>query len=196
MKSASPALLPLLRSRIQAEIITWLVLHPQEPTSLSDLADRLGTSPATVTREINRLSKGGLIVEERRGNLRLVRFNTETPLSKPLTDLMAVSFGVVPVLSDLLANVAKVKQAYLYGSWAARYDERPGDVPRDIDVLVVGEADADNLDEAARLAERRLGREVNIRQVRPARWADDETSDPFLRSVREHPRVPLDLGRA
>lgn len=189
-------LLPLLRSRIQAEIITWLVLHPESATSLSDLAHRLHTSPPTVTREVNRLSDAGLIVEERRGNLRLIRFDPNTPLSRPLTELMAAAFGPIPALSDALSGVAEVQRAYVYGSWAARYQGLPGDVPRDIDVLVVGEADADDLDEAARLAERRLGREVNIRQVRPERWADEETSDPFLRSVREHPRVLLDLGRA
>lgn len=189
-------LLPLLRSRIQAEIITWLVLHPESATSLSGLAHRLNTSPPTVTREVNRLSDAGLIVEERRGNLRLIRFDPDTPLSRPLTELMAAAFGPIPVLSDALSGVAEVQRAYVYGSWAARYQGLPGDVPRDIDVLVVGEADADDLDEAARLAERRLGREVNIRQVRPERWADEETSDPFLRSVREHPRVLLDLGRA
>lgn len=194
MKSSAPVLLPLLRSRIQAEIIAWLVLHPEVATSLSDLAHRLGTSPATVTREVNRLSEAGLIIEERKGNLRLVRFNTATPLSRPLTDLMAVTFGVVPVLSEVLASVAEIQRAYVYGSWAARFAGSPGEVPRDIDVLVVGEADADDLDEAARLAERRLAREVNIRQIRPARWAAAETPDPFLASVLEQPRVQLDLG--
>jgi len=187
-------LLPLLRSRIQGEIIAWLVLHPQESTSLADLAHRLGTSPATVTREVDRLSKAGLILEERRGNLRLIRFNTETLLSRPLTDLMAVTFGAVPVLSDALSTVLNIDKVYVYGSWAARYQGMPGDVPHDIDVLVVGEADADDLDDAARVAEQRLGREVNIHQVRPHRWADEETSDPFLASVRERPRVLLDLG--
>ncbi len=194
MKSPAPTLLPLLRSRIQGEIIAWLVLHPEESTSLADLAQRLGTSAATVTREVDRLSRAGLMTEERRGNLRLIRFNTETPISKPLTDLMSVTFGAVPVLSDVLATVPNIDKAYVYGSWAARHQGVPGEVPHDIDVLVVGDADADVLDDAARVAEQRLGREVNIRQVRASRWADEETPDPFLVSVRERPRVLLDVA--
>lgn len=189
-------MLPLLRSRVQGEIIAWLVLHPEEATSLAQLAHRLGTTPATVMREVNRLADAGLIVEERRGNLRLVRFNTETPVARPLTDLMTVTFGAVPVLSEALSAVRGIQTAYVYGSWAARHQGLPGDVPRDIDVLVVGEADADDLHDAALAAEKRLGREVNIRQVRPSRWADEAAADSFLASVRERPRVLLDLGGA
>jgi hypothetical protein len=43
------------------------------------------------------------------------------PVSRPLTDLLAVTYGPLPVLTDLLSEVAGVDQAYIYGSWAARY---------------------------------------------------------------------------
>jgi hypothetical protein len=39
-----------------------------------------------------------------------------------------------------------------------------------VDVLVVGTADRDDLDEIARAAQDRLGRPVNIRRVRPAAY--------------------------
>ena len=82
--------------------------------------------------------------------------------------------------------------AYVYGSWAARYHGEPGDVPRDIDILVVGEADEDDLDDVTRIAQQRLGREVNIRRVPASAWAE-RSADPFLQAVRSRPLVPLDL---
>jgi predicted nucleotidyltransferase len=65
-------------------------------------------------------------------------------------------------------------------------------VPRDVDVLVVGDADEDDLYDAARAAERTLGREVNIRRVFPRVW-HEPGSDPFLASVRSRPLVRLEL---
>jgi hypothetical protein len=76
---------------------------------------------------------------------------------------------------------------------AARYQGEAGPVPNDVDVLVVGTADQDDLDAVAQQAQRRLGRPVNIRRVRPASWRRPDPGDPFLRSVRERPLVELHL---
>jgi hypothetical protein len=97
------------------------------------------------------------------------------------------------VLTDALAVVPGVERAFIYGSWAARYQGEPGPVPKDVDVLVIGTADADDLDAVAQQAQRRLSRPVNIRRVGPARWQRPDTRDPFLRSVRERPLVELQL---
>ena len=67
-------------------------------------------------------------------------------------------------------------------------------MPVDIDVLVVGTTDLDDLDEIARRAALVLGREVNIRRVRPTTWRDPDPTDVFLSSVRDRPLVELDLN--
>lgn len=118
---------------------------------------------------------------------------TPTPLTRPLTDLLAVTYGPLPVLTDALAVVPGVERAFIYGSWAARYQGEPGPVPDDVDVLVIGTADADDLDAVAEQAQRRLGQPVNIRRVGPARWRRPDARDPFLRSVQERPLVELQL---
>src|SRR5262245_38254227 len=138
-------LLPLLRSPLVGELLAWIYLHPEDAASVTDLARRFGVSQSTVSREADRLVEGGLAIEERRGNLRLLRANQDTPLARPLTDLLALTYGPISILGDLLANVDGVDDAYIYGSWAARYQGEPGPVPHDVDVLVVGRADDDDL---------------------------------------------------
>ncbi len=160
-------LLPLLRSRAQGDIIAWIVLHPEEEFSLVEIGRAVGVSGPTVMREVDRLAEAGLVRAVRRGNQRLVRAETGNVVFGPLAALMAVTFGPVPVLRGLLADVAGVREAWIYGSWAARYAQQSGPVPGDIDVLVVGTADPDVLDEVAAAAGERLGREVNIRRVHP-----------------------------
>jgi predicted nucleotidyltransferase len=54
------------------------------------------------------------------------------------------------VLPEALCAVEGIEKVFVYGSWAARYHGEPGPVPNDVDVLVVGDADRDDLDEAAR----------------------------------------------
>ena len=103
---------------------------------------------------------------------------------------MAVTFGPVPVLRELLADVSGVRQAWIYGSWAARYAQQPGPVPGDIDVLVVGTVDPDALDDVADVATGRLGREVSIRRVRPQAWYAAD-ADPFRVTVTSRPMVAL-----
>jgi hypothetical protein len=85
-----------------------------------------------------------------------------------------------------------VERAFIYGSWAARYHGEPGPPPVDVDVLVIGDPDSDELFDIAERAGRRLRREVNVHRVPAIAW-DAPTSDPFLLSVRELPLVELDL---
>ncbi|WBB57947.1 MarR family transcriptional regulator [Streptomyces sp. WMMC500] len=191
MQRTPPALLPLLRSPFQGELLAWLYLHPQAETSLADLAARFGVSSATASREADRLAAAELITDRRRGNLRLIRANTEGRLAGALTDLLALTYGPIAVLGEIIFGVPGVEDAYIYGSWAARYRGERGGVPEDVDVLAIGAPDEDDLYEAARTAERILGREVNVHRVSAARWHSPE-ADPFLTSVRERPRVQLE----
>ena len=195
MRTAPPSLLPLLRSQAQGELLALLYLHPERDYSLTEAAEVIGVSVKTVHTEASRLVKAGLIADSRRGNLRMLRAVTDTPVSRPLTDLLAVTYGPLPVLTDLLAGVAGVAAAFIYGSWAARYHGEPGAVPHDIDVLVVGTVDRDVLDDIARTAQSRLGRPVNIRRISQAAWADSDSADPFLLSARQRPLVEIPASR-
>jgi hypothetical protein len=186
-------LLPLLRSRVQGDLLALLYLHPDRDYSLTEAAALIGASVKTVHTEASRLIEAGFVSDSRRGNVRLIRAVTDSPVSRPLTDLLAVTYGPLPVLNDLLADVDGISHAFIYGSWAARYLGEPGPVPGDVDVLVVGTTDRDELDEIARAAQNRLGRPVDIRRVRPAAWASPDPADSFLASVRERPLIPLRL---
>ncbi len=193
----APPLLPLLRSQVQAELLTLTYLHPEAEYTLTEAAGQIGASVRAVHAEAERLIAAGFLLDRRHGNNRLVRAATDTPLAGPLTELLAVSFGPRPVLTELLAGLPGVDEAYLYGSWAARYSGEPGPIPTDVDVLVVGTADPDDLDDVARAAQTRLGREVNVHRVRPTSWRAalaGESDDPFFAAVLSRPRLPLSIN--
>lgn len=141
---------------------------------------------------MERLTAAGLVQERRHGNLRLVKA-AETRLSKPLTELLALTYGPLAILPPELAVVDGVREAYLFGSWARRYSGEPGPPPGDVDVLVVGTADLDDLYGAARRAEKILLRAVNITRVLPERWDDTPQEDRFIADVRSKPRVLIEM---
>ncbi|MEV4057417.1 winged helix-turn-helix transcriptional regulator [Amycolatopsis sp. NPDC049688] len=191
---ASPSLLPLLRSRMQGELLAILLLHPEREYSITELAEACGVSPTAVLREVERLVEGGILEDRRVGRSRLVKARTDTPLYRPLSELMAVTFGPLPLLAEALSGLQGVREAYIYGSWAARYLGEPGPPPGDVDVLVVGSPDPDTLFDLAEDVSRRLGREVSVHRISPESWAASST-DPFVTSVRERPLAPLLLDQ-
>ncbi|MEV6158173.1 ArsR family transcriptional regulator [Nonomuraea sp. NPDC052129] len=194
MKQPPSVLLPLLRSPFQGELLAWLFLHPGAEYAQVELAKRFDVSASTVTREVDRLAAAGLIVERRIGNLRMIRADTDVVVARPLTELLALTYGPVAVLGEQLSGVVGVEEAYIYGSWAARYSGEPGKVPNDVDVMVVGAVDEDDLYDAARAAERQLGREVNMRRLSRDDW-ESSVGDPFLETVRSRPYVRLKIEK-
>lgn len=187
-KSAPPPLLPLLRSRLQAEVLTLVLLNPDREWTMTELASRVGSAVSSVQREVVRAEHAGVVISRRVGRTRLVR-PARSPLTGPLTELLLRSFGPRQVLADELAEVPGIDGAYLFGSWAARYAGQVGRPPADLDVLVIGAPDRDALDEAAQRAATRLAREVNV-TIRSADWwsAGD---DGFRAEVKQRPLVPV-----
>jgi DNA-binding transcriptional ArsR family regulator len=189
VKPAVPVLAPLLRSDAQGELLALLFLHPAQEYSLSEVARQVGASLPTVHAEVGRLVAAGLVTERRLGQARLVRASTDHVLVRPLTELLELTYGPAAVLPDVLAGLTGVREAFVYGSWAARRLGEPGAAPRDVDVVVVGTTSQARLLEAAEVASRRLHREVNITRIAPAVW--DASEDPFVKTLKSRPLVRI-----
>lgn len=135
----------------------------------------------------------GLLTDRRVGTARLVRANTGDRLYGPTRTLIEATYGPRIVLESALAGVDGIAAAYIFGSWAARYEGEPGPAPNDLDVVVVGDLNRRRLQALASHVEQELHREVNIERVSPAEW--EAGIDPFVATVRGRPLVRLELGR-
>lgn len=102
----------------------------------------------------------GLLTEERIGRTRQVRPNDDSRLAAPVRRLLALTHGALPTLERELSGSSGVREAFVYGSWAARHEGIEGQEPNDVDGLAVGDPDLDELFARAGRAESRLGREV------------------------------------
>ena len=191
--TSTPSLLPIFRSQQQAELLALILGDPSFEHSLAELAERTGIPYASVHREIERARAAGLLSSRFVGRTRLIRADQASPYFSGLSDVLVKAFGVPWVLGQALAEVRGIDAVYVYGSWAARFSGETGDRPvGDIDLLVLGGPDRDEVYAAASSAEHRLGRPVQV-TVRSADWLT-EGSGTFHDTVAGRPMVPVPLA--
>ena len=177
-------LLPILRSQTQGDLLALLFLNPEKEITISDAARTIGVSIPGLHHEAVRLIEAGFVRQRREGRNRLIRAETNSRIAPALIDLLALTYGPLPVLERELAGLKGVTAAYIYGSWAARYRGKPGAIPNDIDLLVIGTVSLDSLDHVSDRAEKVLGREVNIRRISAKEWSQ---CSPFIATIKKNP---------
>ncbi|HEX6469174.1 MAG TPA: winged helix-turn-helix domain-containing protein [Streptosporangiaceae bacterium] len=187
MRSEASPLLPIFRSRHQADLLTLLFLHPDEDYTLTDIARRLDVPLSTLHGEVGRLLDAELITVRAVGRSRLLRANLDNRVAEALGRLLAVTFGPQIVVADEFRDIDGIQAVVIFGSWGARHHGQPGPPPNDIDVLVLGEPDRADVYDAADRAQQRLEIPVNP-VIRPAaRWLADD--DPLIQQVKTTPFV-------
>jgi predicted nucleotidyltransferase len=169
--------------------LATVLLNADQEWSVTELAQRVGTSLPTAQREVQRAEEAGVVRSRKVGNTRLVQADADGPLTEPLTELLLRALGPRQVVADALAYVPGVEAAYLFGSWAARYAGERGRAPQDIDVLVIGEPDRDKLDTATSEVERRLARAVQVTIRRRSWWTKGD--DAFRNEISKRPIVEV-----
>jgi predicted nucleotidyltransferase len=194
VRTSAPGLLPIFRSEIQLAILATLYVGPDRRWTITALAADLDQPTSTTAREINRLADAAIVTITAEGRNKLVGPNWQLPWARSLARLLDQTVGPLALLSETLSRLDGVAEAFIFGSWAARYHGEIGPAPRDIDVLVVGDRISrfDIVDATSSVSDR-VGVEVNPYVVNVDEWQNPDT-DSFLASVKTKPlvKIPLD----
>lgn len=192
MSRSAPAIAPLFRSEQQLSLLGVLFTGSDEELTIGELAERAGVAQATASREMARLAEHGLVITRALGRNNLVRANWRLPWARELRSILMQTIGVLGRISEALSGIDGVEEAFIFGSWAARYSGEPGPPPRDVDLVVIGAADVRAVRRALRDVEAELRVEVNVVLVSRASW-DTHAPEPFIGDIRERSlvRVPL-----
>jgi len=188
-RTSSPPLLPIFRSEHQLHLLGELFVYAAHARSVAELAAATDIPQATVSREVARLDEAGLVRSVRRGRLRLVEANDRLPYYHELRSLLLKTIGPAAVLTRELAGVEGIDGAFIFGSWAARYHGEPGPAPNDIDLMVIGEPDLDELYAACGRAEAEIHLDVNPVVRSKSEWR--HRGSGFLADVRKGPTVSV-----
>jgi DNA-binding transcriptional ArsR family regulator len=189
---SAPGLLPIFRSESQLWLLGQVFLHPDREQTITELEAATGIPQQTVSREVARLVDAGLLNDRRQGRMHFVTPDRTSPYFPELSALLLKVLGPRQVLTEALVTIGGIQAAYIFGSWARRYQGESGARPGDIDVVIIGEPDVDKVYEATHRASSELGQEVNAVFLTPAEWRARRTG--FVRQIRSGPLVEVTVN--
>lgn len=145
--------------KIRGGILATTYNQPERWWYLSEIAERLKTSPSSLQRELKALSKNGILRTKRKGNRLYFQAETDSPVFKPLQELMRQTLGVVPALEEAILPFAeKIEFAFIYGSVAKGVEHSQSDV----DLMIIGEIGLAEIASTMRDLENKFEREINV----------------------------------
>jgi predicted nucleotidyltransferase len=172
---------------IRAKILAALLIHPEKHWYLTELAGHLGTKPSSLQREVEALSKAGILEQWRDGRRAYFKADTASPVFPDLRALLEKTAGLVPILQQELNCLGeRIQLAFLYGSMARSQETSESDV----DLMIVGTVGLSDLIPSLRRAEQALSRPVNPTVFLPEEFQRKvKHHDHFLSSVLQGPKA-------
>ena len=178
----------LITSKTRVKVLTLFLTHPGERFYYKNLIDRLGV-PSTVLRsELKRFEAAGLLKSTREANIRFYWLNKDFMLYPELKSIVFKTIGLADPIKEALEKIGNVKAAFIYGSVAKNLE----DVRSDIDLMVIGDADTDELHKAVNKAEKMLTREINYTVFDSKDWKERiKKKSSFAMDVLKSPKIFL-----
>jgi len=178
-----------LFGKTRQAVLALLFGNPGRTYYIREIVHAAGGGASQVQRELDRLTRSGLLTRERRGNQVHFQANPGAAVFAELSGLVTKSFGIADVLRRALQpSSARMPAAFIYGSVARNEHHAASDV----DVLIVGDVLLSDLDDTLREAEKRLGRTVSITLLDPEEYRTrHRANDHFLRAIMAGPKIFL-----
>ncbi len=179
----------LFSSRVRAAVLALVLPRPHLGFSLTDLSRRLGLPVSSLQHECYKLTRLGLLRDERAGNARLYRPDPAWPLLEPLTALTARALPLEEALRGAVEGVSGIDAAWVSGDL--------GSPSASVYVVVVGSLGVEELDglfDRCRVALDPIASpsRIELAYFRPADWqARLIRIDPFAMALREGNRIEL-----
>jgi len=156
--STATGLADLLFGRTRGAILALLYGHADQTFYTRQIAREVDASIGAVQRELENLSKVGLIVRNSLGSQVFYQANRSAPIFKDLQALINKTIGVFSVLRSALQPLSKrIVVAFVYGS-VAREEET---AQSDVDLMVVGKATLHDVLSRLSTVEKGIGRPIN-----------------------------------
>jgi DNA-binding transcriptional ArsR family regulator len=128
----------LFSSRVRAAVLALVLARPHLRFSLTELSRRLGLPVSSLQHECYKLTRLGLLRDERVGNARLYRPDPAWPLLEPLTALTVRAIPLEEALCGAAEGVPGIDGVWVSGDLGFR--------SAPVYVVVVGSLGVEDLD--------------------------------------------------
>ena len=156
--STTTGLADLLFGRTRGAVLALLYGRGDQSFYTRQIAREVDVSVGAVQRELENLSKVGLIIRKSVGNQVFYQANREAPIFREMQALVNKTIGIFSILRSALHPLAKrILVAFVYGSVAREQETAQSDV----DLMVVGKVTLDELISRVSTVEKTIGRPIN-----------------------------------
>jgi len=178
----------LITSKVRLALVTLFVTHPEERFYQTQLIRELGLSSSLIQAELKKLEAIGFLNSSREANTRYFQVNKAFPIYPELKSIIFKTVGLADFLKDSLTEIGEVEVALIYGSVAKNIE----DMRSDVDLLVIGDVDMDELHEAVEAAEASIGREINPTVYTRKEWDGRvKLEQAFVTDILSGPKIFL-----
>ena len=176
----------LLSSKVRQKVFRVYFYQTNRRYYLRELERLLDEPVGNIRRELLRWSKAGLFLREKVGNLTYYSLNKSFPLYEELKAIVSKTIGIEHILKKGLKGIESIAVAIIYGSVASGEDTGNSD----IDVLLIGNPEMDELVDNIQEMEKELGREINYVLYTPEEFKrKKEAQNTFIIDVLRNPKV-------
>lgn len=177
----------LLFGTYRRQVLGLLLLRPEDGLHVREISRLTGVPAGSLHRELRALTQAGLLVREPVGNQVRYRANRASPIFAELAEIFRKTTGLVDVLREALAPLARrIEAAFVFGSMAQGSEKATSDV----DLCVIGKVSFEEVVGKLLPLRERLGREVNpVVMSRRDFDAQRRRKDRFLARLLKEPKL-------
>lgn len=169
---------PLTKNR--AELLKLFFTNPDRAFYMQEIGRILEKKPGIFQRTLNNLVSEGILESEYKANARYFKVNRSYPLFKELKNIVFKTVGIKGSIGDVLKEAGDIKMAFIYGSYAKAKENYLSD----IDIIIIGTPNEDELVKKLDKLEEKLQRDINYKLY---------TLNEFKKDVRENEPFVLEL---
>lgn len=148
----------------------------------------LGKKPGVFQRTLNNLVSEGIVESEHKANVRYFKANKRYPLYKEMKSIVFKTVGVEASLKAELEQIGNIQLAFIYGSYAKGKENYLSD----IDLVIIGNQNEDELIKKLDRLEEKLQREINYKLYKLKEFAKDVKQDePFVLEILKEKKIIL-----
>lgn len=172
----------------RAELLQLFLTNPDRSFYMQEIGRVLGKKPGYFQRTINNLVSEGILESEYKANARYFRVNKNYPLYKELKSVVFKTVGIKGSLKSLLEEMGHIKSAFIYGSYAKAKENYLSD----IDLMIIGDLDEDELVKKLDRLEDKLQREINYKLYSVDEFRREiKGKEPFVLEVLQDKKIMI-----
>jgi len=187
--STAKSLADLLFGRTRGAILALLYGRADQTFYTRQIAREVAASVGAVQRELENLTKVGLVIRTALGSQVFYQANRDAPIFSEMHSLVNKTVGIFTMLRSALRPLStQVAVAFVYGSVARQAETAQSD----IDLMVVGKASIDDVISHLASVEKNTGRPINPTVYSVSEFkAKVADGNHFLRAVLKDTKVFL-----